>query len=87
MWYVFVPSDLSADRLAKAKELGADFILPVKKEYIPQEMAKHVDDMLGGMPHITIECTGVESSIQTAIYVSTCSKAILIIVGCYSIFI
>ncbi|XP_060767538.1 sorbitol dehydrogenase-like [Neoarius graeffei] len=73
-------SDLSADRLAKAKELGADFILPVKRDDIPQEMAKRVDGMLGNMPHITIECTGAESSIQTAIY-ATCSGGVVALVG------
>ncbi|XP_062845825.1 sorbitol dehydrogenase [Trichomycterus rosablanca] len=73
-------SDLSANRLAKAKELGADFILPVKKEDVPQEIARHVEGMMGGMPHISIECTGVESSIQTAIY-ATRSGGVLVLVG------
>ncbi|NP_001187873.1 sorbitol dehydrogenase [Ictalurus punctatus] len=73
-------SDLSADRLAKAKELGADFVLPVKREDVPKDMAKRVDGMLGGMPHITIECTGVESSIQTAIY-TTRSGGVVVLVG------
>lgn len=52
-----------------AKELGADFEVTVKKRDAPQTLAKSVADMLGAQPHITIECTGVESSIQTAIYV------------------
>lgn len=54
-----------------AKELGADFLVPVRKEDTPQELAKKVEEMLGCMPQITIECTGVQSSIQTAIYVSS----------------
>uniref|UniRef100_A0A8C1Y695 Sorbitol dehydrogenase n=1 Tax=Cyprinus carpio TaxID=7962 RepID=A0A8C1Y695_CYPCA len=62
--------NLYSDRLAKAKEMGADFLLPVKKEDEPKEMAKKVEGMLGCMPQISIECTGVQSSIQTAIYVS-----------------
>ncbi|GAA6073474.1 sorbitol dehydrogenase, partial [Tachysurus ichikawai] len=73
-------SDLSGDRLAKAKELGADLVFPVKREDTPQEMAKRVSGMLGGMPHITIECSGVESSIQTAIY-ATRSGGVVVLVG------
>ncbi|XP_037390192.1 sorbitol dehydrogenase isoform X3 [Pygocentrus nattereri] len=75
-----VISDLSADRLAKAKELGADILLPVKREDLPEEMAKRVESMLGGMPHVSIECTGVESSIQTAIY-ATRSGGVVVLVG------
>lgn len=69
----FLPScvDLSTDRLAKAKEMGADFLLPVRKEDTPQELARKVQAMLGCMPQNTIECTGAESSMQTAIYVSS----------------
>uniref|UniRef100_A0A8B9J4C6 Sorbitol dehydrogenase n=1 Tax=Astyanax mexicanus TaxID=7994 RepID=A0A8B9J4C6_ASTMX len=73
-------SDLSADRLAKAKELGADFLLPVKREDTAQEMAKRVEGILGGMPHISIECTGAESCIQTAIY-ATRSGGVVVLVG------
>jgi len=65
---------LSTDRLAKAKEIGADFLLLVKKEDTPQDMAKKVEGMLGCMPQISIECTGVENSIQTALYVSLITK-------------
>lgn len=62
-------SDLSKERLSIAKEVGADFLLTVKSGDEPQQLAKSVEDMLGTRPHITIECTGVESCIQTAIYV------------------
>ncbi|XP_058638067.1 sorbitol dehydrogenase-like isoform X2 [Onychostoma macrolepis] len=70
-------SDLSSDRLAKAKEIGADFLLPVKKEDEPKEMAKKVEGMLGCMPEISIECTGVQSSIQTAIYATRSGGAVV----------
>lgn len=75
--FVFPVSDLSADRLVMAKELGADFPLTVKREDGPEELAKRVEGLLGAQPHITIECTGVESSVQTAIYVSTATRVIL----------
>uniref|UniRef100_A0A673MI99 Sorbitol dehydrogenase n=1 Tax=Sinocyclocheilus rhinocerous TaxID=307959 RepID=A0A673MI99_9TELE len=69
---------LSSDRLAKAKEMGADFLLHVKKEDEPKEMAKK--EMLGCMPQISIECTGVQSSIQTAIYAAR-SGGVVVLVG------
>ncbi|XP_076852936.1 sorbitol dehydrogenase isoform X2 [Brachyhypopomus gauderio] len=75
-----VISDLSAERLAKAKELGADFLLPVRREDVPKEMAQRVEGMLGGKPHITMECTGAESCIQTAIY-ATRSGGVVVLVG------
>lgn len=75
-----VISDLSSERLAKAKEMEADFLLPVRKEDTPQELAKKVQGMLGCMPQITIECTGVESSMQTAIY-ATRSGGVVVLVG------
>lgn len=65
-------SDLFPERLTMAKECGADFQLTVKRGEGPQQLAKSVEDLLGDQPHITIECTGVESSIQTAIYVGFC---------------
>ncbi|GLD47427.1 sorbitol dehydrogenase [Lates japonicus] len=63
-----VITDLFPERLTVAKELGADFQLTVKRGDGPQQLAKSVEDLLGAQPHITIECTGVESSIQSAIY-------------------
>lgn len=66
----FCLSDLSASRLQKAKEVGADFIIQVKNES-PQEVASKVESLLGCMPEITVECTGVQACIQAGIYVST----------------
>ena len=55
--------------MSKAKEVGADFILQISNES-PQEIAKKVEGLLGSKPEVTIECTGVETSIQAGIYVS-----------------
>lgn len=68
---ISVPStlDLVPERLAVAKELGADFQLKVAGNLESKQLAKMVEDTLGVQPHVAIECTGVESSIQTAIYV------------------
>ncbi|XP_036950403.1 sorbitol dehydrogenase [Acanthopagrus latus] len=75
-----VITDLFPERLTMAKELGADFQLTVKKEDGAQQLAKSVDDLLGAQPHITIECTGAESCIQTAIY-ATRSGGVVVLVG------
>ncbi|TKS70214.1 Sorbitol dehydrogenase [Collichthys lucidus] len=75
-----VITDLSSERLTMAKELGADFQLTVKRGDVPQQLAKTVEDMLGTQPQITIECTGVESSIQTGIY-ATHAGGVLVLVG------
>lgn len=66
----FSSTDLSASRLQKAKEVGADFTIQVKNE-TPQEVASKVESVLGCMPEITVECTGVQACIQAGIYVST----------------
>ncbi|XP_068197923.1 sorbitol dehydrogenase-like [Antennarius striatus] len=73
-------SDLYPERLTMAKDLGADFQLEVKKDDNPQQLAKTVEDMMGAKPHITIECTGAESCIQTAIY-ATRSGGVVAVVG------
>ncbi|XP_053573549.1 sorbitol dehydrogenase isoform X2 [Bombina bombina] len=72
-------SDLSSQRLEKAKEVGADVVVQVTKE-TPEEIAHKVECLLGCMPEITIECTGAESCIQTGIY-ATRSGGTLILVG------
>lgn len=67
--------DLFPERLALAKELGADFQLKVTKGVEPKQLAKNVEHLLGVQPHVAIECTGVESSIQTSIYVRDVIRA------------
>ncbi|GAB0193892.1 sorbitol dehydrogenase [Grus japonensis] len=71
--------DLSASRLQKAKEVGADFTIQIKNE-TPQEVASKVESLLGCMPEITVECTGVEACIQAGIY-ATRSGGTLVLVG------
>lgn len=54
--------------------MGADFTIQVKNE-TPQEVAAKVKSVIGCMPEITVECTGVQACIQAGIYVSTtCSE-------------
>ncbi|XP_062381242.1 sorbitol dehydrogenase [Sardina pilchardus] len=75
-----VISDLSAERLKMAKELGADCPLEVKREDTPEQLAQKVEGLLGAQPHATIECTGVQSSVQTAIY-ATGPGGVVVLVG------
>ncbi|KAM3828410.1 sorbitol dehydrogenase isoform 2-T2 [Vipera latastei] len=72
-------ADLSAPRLEKATEIGADFTVWVKGQS-PEELASMVESLLGCMPDITLECTGAESCIQTGIY-ATRSGGTLVLVG------
>ncbi|XP_010004247.1 PREDICTED: sorbitol dehydrogenase [Chaetura pelagica] len=74
-----VIADLSASRLQKAKEVGADFTIQVTNE-TPQEVASKVESLLGCMPEITVECTGVQACIQAGIY-ATRSGGTLVLVG------
>ncbi|OPJ85904.1 sorbitol dehydrogenase isoform X2 [Patagioenas fasciata] len=74
-----VITDLSASRLEKAKEVGADFTIQVTTE-TPQEVASKVEALLGCMPEITVECTGVQACIQAGIY-ATRSGGTLVLVG------
>uniref|UniRef100_A0A670KNC2 Sorbitol dehydrogenase n=1 Tax=Podarcis muralis TaxID=64176 RepID=A0A670KNC2_PODMU len=74
-----VITDLSAPRLEKAKEIGADFAVQIKSES-PEEVAHLVEQALGCMPDITVECTGAQAAIQTGIY-ATRSGGTLVLVG------
>ncbi|XP_068266238.1 sorbitol dehydrogenase isoform X2 [Nyctibius grandis] len=68
-----------------AKMMGAaavvitDFTIQVKNE-TPQEVASKVESLLGCMPEITVECTGVQACIQAGIY-ATRSGGTLVLVG------
>ncbi|KAL6113023.1 sord [Pungitius sinensis] len=74
-----VITDMLPERLTVAKELGADFQLKVNRGVEPQQLAKSVEDLLGAQPHVTIECSGVESSIQTAIYATRSGGAVALV--------
>ena len=59
--------DLDEHRLQIAKSLGADFVFKVGG-CDSKTLAKQIEAEFG-MADRTIECTGAESSIHTAIYV------------------
>ncbi|KAM8987414.1 sorbitol dehydrogenase isoform 2-T2 [Guaruba guarouba] len=70
---------LVAKMMGAAAVVITDFTILVKNE-TPQEVASKVESLLGCMPEITIECTGVQACIQAGIY-ATRSGGTLVLVG------
>ena len=64
-----LPSDLDSYRLETAKSLGADHTIQVKTRD-SHELSRIITGQLNSEPDQTIECSGAEASIATAIYVS-----------------
>ncbi len=62
-------ADISEHRLGVAKQMGATYTVHVDSKD-SKAVAERVTSTMGGMADVTIECTGVESSMQTAVYVS-----------------
>lgn len=73
-------SDISENRLEVAKKLGASSTLCVKAALNSKELAEKVEELLGDKPDVSVECSGAESSIQSAIY-ATKSGGVLVLVG------
>ena len=66
-----VITDLSADRLSKAKEIVPRVrTVLVEKGHDAKQVAANIVEKLGQQAKLVIECTGVESSISSGIYVS-----------------
>ena len=66
-----VITDLDESRLEMAKRLVPRVrTVKIEKGAGPEEVAGDVKKALGGETGLTLECTGVESSIHSAIYVS-----------------
>ena len=65
-------TDLDENRLAQARELGFDRTVHVSMVWTREEVANRVRDVMGRgcAPSLGFECTGVESSLNSAFYVS-----------------
>lgn len=63
-------TDINPKRLEHAKSCGADwtYLVDPKKDHI--QTAKELSALMGGDPHITLECTGVESALRTSLMVT-----------------
>ena len=73
-------ADLDENRLLVAKEMGATYTLKVTTRD-SRALAKQVVDTLGCSPDRTIECSGAEPSIATAIYVSQTIVSLMLCKG------
>ena len=61
--------DIVEQKLEVAKVMGADHVIKVDTKD-SKKLANQIKDAMGVAPDVAIECTGVESSVATAIYVS-----------------
>ena len=61
--------DVIEQKLEVAKVIGADQVIKVDTKD-SKKLANQIKDTMGVAPDIALECTGVESSVATAIYVS-----------------
>lgn len=66
-------SDIDQKRLDFAKSMGADAIIKVASPDA-KAIASQVEEVLGSLADVTIECSGAPPSIRTAIYVSCILK-------------
>ena len=65
-----VITDLDENRLSLAKSLVPRVrTVQVQRTQTPQDIASEIKQALGQEPNLVIECTGVESSIHSGIYV------------------
>jgi L-iditol 2-dehydrogenase len=75
-----VITDISESRLAKAKEICPRVITHKVEKGSPEEAAKAIVESFGGVePAVTMECTGVESSIASAIWATKFGGKVFII--------
>ncbi|XP_068210885.1 sorbitol dehydrogenase-like [Palaemon carinicauda] len=72
-------TDIAQNRLDVAQQLGADHVLLVNTGDA-EVLAKKIQELMGGMPDITIECSGAEPSIRLGIF-ATKSGGMMVLVG------
>lgn len=72
-------TDIAQNRLEVAKQMGADYTVLVDTGDA-EALAKKIKELMGGMPDITIECSGAEPSIRLGIF-ATKSGGMMVLVG------
>lgn len=60
-------TDINPLRLAQGKRAGADFTYLVDPSTDFEHQTREVHQLMGGAPHVTLECSGVESSLRLAL--------------------
>ncbi|XP_033118858.1 sorbitol dehydrogenase-like [Anneissia japonica] len=63
-------TDIDDHRLSVAKSLGADHILKVPMSVEEKQFALQIQSVMGCAPDVTLECSGVDSSLRLALYAS-----------------
>ncbi|KAK6052085.1 oxidoreductase, zinc-binding dehydrogenase family protein [Cooperia oncophora] len=74
-----VITDLNQDRLDLARRLGTEHAICVEGKS-PAQVRQAVTEALASEPDVTLECTGVQPSIESAI-LSTRSGGVVVLVG------
>lgn len=74
-------TDLVEKRLLVAKSLGATHTYALPKGVPEDVLALEIHKLLGRAPHVTIDCSGCESTNKFAVY-ATKSGGTIVIVGC-----
>ncbi|CAJ0582587.1 unnamed protein product, partial [Mesorhabditis spiculigera] len=72
-------TDIDDGRLALAKKLGADHVVNVRGKSV-DSAKQEIISLLRQRPHVSMECTGVATSIETAIN-ATVSGGCIVLVG------
>ena len=62
--------DINENRLKFAQRMGIEKTLLINTKLDTEALAEEVVDLLGDSPDITLECSGAESSLNLAIYVT-----------------
>ena len=68
--YVSVKKDIDMGRLEVAEKMGATYTVKVTSKD-SRAIATNIVEVLKCQPDCSIECSGVETSVATAIYVGT----------------
>ena len=61
---------MDESRLKFAKELGATHTLKIERGQTEEQAAAKIEEILGGQPDRTIECSGAQFCVNLGVYVS-----------------
>jgi len=61
-------TDINARRVEDAQKLGAEFSYVLPRGADAEESANKINELMGGAPDVTLECTGAGPAVSLAIY-------------------